>query len=231
MTKHLMKIALVLMGIAVGASAGFGWAYLQIKKERAVAEEKLKDAGRKMAQAQKKYTEERDGRIALDGKLRAVQAESVKTQKEMAALKEQIQKGAETTPTLEAKIRELTESLATYKVARDEMERKAVELAQGLRERNEEVKRLMGEKQGLDSDLKRTQQTLERCQEHNARLCVVAEELLERYEQKGVVTSVLQAEPFTQLKKVEIEKIAQDYRERIDQEKIRLAREQKKTGK
>jgi chaperonin cofactor prefoldin len=69
----------------------------------------------------------------------------------------------------------------------------------------------------LKSELKRTYQSLDKSEGNNARLCVIAGELLDRYENKSVIGSLMEKEPFTQIKRVELEKLTEEYRERIEQ--------------
>jgi hypothetical protein len=48
-------------------------------------------------------------------------------------------------------------------------------------------------------------------------------QLLERYEKKGCMSSLLEQEPFTQIKRVELENLVEDYRDRLDAAKIPAA--------
>ncbi|HUO44284.1 MAG TPA: hypothetical protein VMT94_05155 [Burkholderiales bacterium] len=54
------------------------------------------------------------------------------------------------------------------------------------------------------------------CQANNLKLRNLAHEILDRYQNKGVFEGLLQREPFTQIKSVEIENLVQDYGEKID---------------
>jgi len=58
------------------------------------------------------------------------------------------------------------------------------------------------------------------CRGRNARMYELGNELLDRYEQKGCFTSALQAEPFTGLKRAQIEKMIEADRERLDKDQI-----------
>jgi hypothetical protein len=98
---------------------------------------------------------------------------------------------------------------------------KLEEAAQVINAKEMEIKRLSAEQQALQANLKKHQEGLERCEGNNARLCIIAGDILEKYEKKGVFTSISQNEPFTQLKKVELEKYVQEYSQLIEQEKIK----------
>jgi hypothetical protein len=62
---------------------------------------------------------------------------------------------------------------------------------------------------------------LSSCEESNASLCIIGEELVKAYKNKGITTAILEKEPLTQIKKVELEQLAQKYKENIEQLKIK----------
>lgn len=61
-----------------------------------------------------------------------------------------------------------------------------------------------------------TQTVLEACQARNVQLLKVSREILAAYEGFDFVDSAEAREPFTRLKRVELENLAQDYHDRID---------------
>jgi chromosome segregation ATPase len=92
----------------------------------------------------------------------------------------------------------LTEVVAKYK-----------ELAEQLRkvetERNELARQAAADGQGLKV-----------CAQKNVQLAGIANEALDRYEKKGCFGALAQAEPFTGLKRVEVENAVEEYRQKID---------------
>jgi len=56
------------------------------------------------------------------------------------------------------------------------------------------------------------------CREKNGKLAALSEELTNSFQQKGVVDVLISNEPLTQLKKVEMEKLMQEYLDRVDAE-------------
>lgn len=58
------------------------------------------------------------------------------------------------------------------------------------------------------------------CEKKNAELYQISTELMEKYKNKGVISALLQAEPFTQLKKVEIQNILQEYKDKAQDAQI-----------
>jgi chromosome segregation ATPase len=158
-------------------------------------------------------------------KLEILQDEKKVMEIQSARLKEQLQ-------SLEMKVKESDEQAAK---AKDSYARKAEEsdeaLAGALRklkesdgnrkDLEEELKKIIGEKQTIETELKRASQNLGKCEADNAELCIIAEELVIKYKEKGLGSVLMGKEPLTQIKRVELEKLAQQYREEIEQRKIR----------
>jgi cell division septum initiation protein DivIVA len=78
-----------------------------------------------------------------------------------------------------------------------------------------------------DSQLKQTQQELDgskaattSCEAKNLKLYEYSQELVKRYERKGVWSSLAQKEPVFGFKQVGIENVIQEYQEKLDSQKI-----------
>lgn len=71
----------------------------------------------------------------------------------------------------------------------------------------------------LQNTQKQTQSELQSCENKNMKLFEAAEQLLSRYENKGVMDSLLQDEPVLQFKSVEMENIAQEYEDKLRNQK------------
>lgn len=59
-------------------------------------------------------------------------------------------------------------------------------------------------------------QQFESCAQNNLKLAAIANEALDRYAKKGCFGALAQAEPFTGLKRVEVENTVEAYRQRMD---------------
>ena len=64
------------------------------------------------------------------------------------------------------------------------------------------------------------------CEEKNAHLVEIGNEILDRFTDRGFLESFSQTEPFTQIKRVELENIAQDYDDRVHAEKLPPSQQQ-----
>ena len=102
---------------------------------------------------------------------------------------------------------------------RDQLAEKHRQTSQALERREAELAETRIELQETETELKGVYGMLERCEDNNANLCLIAEELIGAYETKGVGDVILHKEPLTQIKRVELEHFAETYREKVEQQK------------
>jgi hypothetical protein len=72
----------------------------------------------------------------------------------------------------------------------------------------------------MEAALAKLKTGLSGCWERNDRMYKLGNELLVKYEQKSCFTSALQAEPFTGLKRAQIEKMVEEDREKFDKDQL-----------
>lgn len=82
-------------------------------------------------------------------------------------------------------------------------------LAQAEAEKKQAAARLAGKEQDLNV-----------CQSHNGRLYGIGREMMQKYRDKSCQDALAQAEPFTGLKKVEVENLLEIWRDRLDRETL-----------
>lgn len=75
----------------------------------------------------------------------------------------------------------------------------------------------------LDETLATQRAAFSACAARNDKLHGYGVELLERYEKKSCSDALLQADPFTQLKRAEIESLKEEYRDKLDEQKLNTA--------
>jgi chromosome segregation ATPase len=78
-------------------------------------------------------------------------------------------------------------------------------------------------KKQTEGQLSGKAQDLQVCQAHNGRLYAVGREMMVKYQDKSCQDALAQAEPFTGLKKVEVENLLEAWRDQLDREKINAA--------
>jgi chromosome segregation ATPase len=72
----------------------------------------------------------------------------------------------------------------------------------------------------LKNTQQNTQQQLKTCGEHNVKLYQSAQELLNRYQNKGTFSGLLQDEPLLQFQSVDMQNIVQEYEDRLNSDKV-----------
>ncbi|MCB5188717.1 hypothetical protein LG200_11975 [Methylobacillus caricis] len=136
---------------------------------------------------------------ALQGSVAAANRKSAELASELEALRKQkveletLQQN--TASTLESTQQKLAETLETN--------------SKGAAERKE-----------MQAVLVNKQQQLNASNEKNARLYDFGLQLIKIYERPSLYKQVMRDEPFTQLKRVELENILQDYRDKIDEARV-----------
>lgn len=90
--------------------------------------------------------------------------------------------------------------------------------------RNEE---LSGQRKQLEQDLKNTAAALAKqndqtklCETHNGELYRIGRELADWYTSKGAMSAILEAEPFTAMKRVEMENLLETYRDKLEGQRL-----------
>lgn len=217
--KYIVPVIAVLIGLLIGLGAG----QLRINKERKIAQDKLKEAGRKIAYIQKKTADEKaEATIATEQKCRS---DLDLFQNEKKTLEGQLEKLSQKTRFQEAKVKEAEETAAGTKKELQEAGKKYAQLAaqsaQNKKDMEHELKKITNEKSALQNELKKTMSNLGHCEKNNAELCIIAQEVVKKYRNKGIGTVILEKEPLTQIKKVDLERLTQKYLGDIEQQKIR----------
>lgn len=166
---------------------------------------------------------EREQLKRLQLSLRKLQQENVRLAQEKAELEAQLKKSRLRLEGAEAKMRSTAGRTAalerSLRAGQDEtaaLVRRLEEAEKTLSGMRDALQTAQTAGHRLDADLQRTAQSLSACEAKNVRLHALGLELLDRYEGKGCGEAMLQAEPFTQLKRVEIENYVEDARERLD---------------
>jgi septal ring factor EnvC (AmiA/AmiB activator) len=75
-------------------------------------------------------------------------------------------------------------------------------------------------KKHTDGELSGTVRDLQSCRTHNGSLYTLGREMMQKYRDKSCQDALAQAEPFTGLKKVEVENLLEIWRDRLDREKL-----------
>jgi len=228
MKKKLLILFAVLLILGGLSGSGYLWHLKTGLEEQIVGLNADLDASkRKTRAAMKKYFQEKAkvatcmrGKMALEAQkgklfreLKAAVAIKSELEARIQAVKEQFKE----------KVAQFNEKVLEMKAYRDKMNQRRQELiekykalAAKSREQQGRIETLEMEKAEVESTLNQTQSRLNRSLKHNEKLCVVAEDLTEKYRERTHGSS----EPFTKIQMVELEHMIQEYLKRIDKEKI-----------
>ena len=235
MTRLHIKVVYILLLLSVGIGAVLGYYHIKLTKEQTSLQHEVEVLNKRAALLQRKYAEKRAlterhlrGKSVLAGQKRALEAEverlgkknmsMLEENKALNALKKKLK---DETLFLKAKIEELSENCSKVKTELADLELKYGRVIMGF---DQDLKSMVAEKKTLQSELRKERLKFDRCMTKNAKLCLIANELIKKYQNKGVIGTLMQKEPFTQLKKVEIEKFMQEYKEKIEEQELERKR-------
>jgi len=177
-----------------GASAQLVQQLQQLASERTALQAENARMKKELAEVTKERDTLKNGRTALDQRAKASEAAIARSAQEKANAEGEIEKQKERMQELIAKFRETAQTLKEV-----ETERTAF-------------------KQSLA-----TQETeLQACVAKNAALYQLNDEVLTRLESRGAFSRLASAEPFTKLKRTQLENLVDEYRYRADDQRVAL---------
>ena len=229
----LISIIIFVVGFALAFFIGS----CRLEKQRQVMQSEIDKTERRADLLQRRYAEQKATserlqriKVSLEGQkstlkteLDGVNEKLTSLIKEYDDLKNIQEKDAEKL----AGCKKDTKRLITEnKTLTEKLEEKKALLAKTIKEYEEliaKTERERDRKYGeMNSAIRSLESRLSGCTQKNARLCIIAEELLDRCEDKGIVSTILAKEPVTQIKKVELENLAMEYREAIEKQRERI---------
>jgi hypothetical protein len=214
----LQKNKVLLVTLATGVLLGSGGVYMKLNTERSIFQEKMKEANKKIAFIQKMSAEEKNATTAaLEERF---QGELEKLQKEWSYEKKMKAEQAAMLTEQQHKLEKQDKDAKDMDEALTKTKNELQDTAKVNRELDHDLKKMKSENQALQADLKKTAKDLSQCSTNNADLVIISEELVTKYKEKGLGAIIMEKEPITQLKKVELERIAQQYRDEIEQRKL-----------
>lgn len=231
MLKKLIRILLPIFLLIVGLAAGGGYFHLKLEKERAGFVEEIQKRERTASLLQDRYREQK----AMEGQLKRAQARLETRNRELqAALEEAEAEKSGCMSDLKSarnekencfkKIESVQTQCSEESTKIADLERRIEKLTQEMTALNSahqgEIEALNAEMDSQSADLNKSlrisERNLDRCENDNAKLYLVAEELLERYKTIGSGKAFMYSEQFTQIKKVELEHLLQEYRYKVE---------------
>lgn len=156
------------------------------------------------------------GLVLLSSMARAEQADP----KALAKAQHMLRQISGERDALQAEITQLKAELGTVKAKKSNSDGALVKSKESLREIQENLDKTLAEKQVAEASATERGRQLEQCTIKNTKLYELNGELLQRYANKGVMDAMARREPFTGLKRVEMENLLQDFQSKLDEQRV-----------
>jgi chromosome segregation ATPase len=163
-----------------------------------------------------------------DAERTQLKSDNAKLKKDLDELKKQLDAASKQAAASKAGVSRDTAQLATAQAAND---RSAKDLADGKAKTQELVGKFrdtITQMRGIESERSQLQQQLaqsktafDQCAERNYSLYQVDNEVLDRYSHQGAFSYMARAEPFTRIKRTEIDNLVLEYKERAQELRVK----------
>ena len=228
--KHIIIIGVTIL---VGLSGYLGYELYSLNQAHAALNDDFDQLTHRSDLLQRKYTEQKAQTAALqrakltveglkrqaEMKLEELAKEMEKKDVEMAALRKKV--GANVKD-LEDRIESLNTTIEEWEKKYEDRTKEFHAARQTISERDATIAKMEENIGELKSSLQFATSTKDRYLKNNRQMAATAKSILARYDEDGVFAEkLLRAEPFTQLKKVELEKLIQKYLDEVDDQVIR----------
>lgn len=200
-----LALMLCLAGVAVHAEAS--------DKKASREREALRRVQQQLSQVQGQIAslEQEKGKLAED--LDKVQASSKVVESKAARLQGELNAGKQQQTSLTQELVLAKEALATAAQNLAETRKTLSEITLALQQ-------AAAEKRDLEAIKVRNERDMASCERRNLALYEVGRSLMFRFEHKTCGETLAQKEPFTGLKKVETENLLEEYRDKLDDQKL-----------
>jgi hypothetical protein len=153
----------------------------------------------------------------LQAQLSAAQKEKGVLATQVEELKKQLGDVGSKSEVLEKKSGSQRKQLAEMTEKYQEADKNLQEILQVYMDTNKSLQDLQAEK---EQEQKRLAGDVLVCEKKNAELYQISVGLMEKYHSKGIISSLLLAEPFTQLERVKVQNVLQEYGDKAEAAKI-----------
>jgi len=153
----------------------------------------------------------------LQAQLSVAQKEKAELAAQVDELKKQVSGLGSKSAALEKKSGGERKQVAELTDKYQEADRNLQQMTELYSEINQSQQQLQSDN---EQEHKRLEGSIQKCEKKNAELYQLSVFMMEKYQSKGIVSAMLQAEPFTQIEKVRVQNLLQEYRDKADAAKI-----------
>ncbi len=182
----------------------------------------------------KKASREREALRRIQQQLSVLQGEMAVLEQDKAKLSADLDKASASLKAEEGRAARLQRGFNSSKqqlasltteltLAKEELSSTAKQLAETRKTLEETTRALQqseSEKRGLETVKARREREIASCESKNIALYEIGRSLMDRYENKTCSETLAQKEPFTGFKKVETENLLEEYRDKLDEQKL-----------
>ena len=223
----------ILIALLFGLSGYLGYRLNELTNAHATLTREHNKLNHRADLLQKKYAEQKARTTALqrakltaEGLQRKAELKVEEVNKQMDALTTEMQalekKAEAKNKVLEERIAARDKAIEKWKESHEKLTEKVREYRATINEREATIAKLEEDARELESELQFATRTRDRYLAENQKMAATSKSILVRYDEKGIFAdTIMQVEPFTQIKKVELEKIIQAYLDEIDDNTIR----------
>ena len=225
-SKLILPFFMILL---VGLSVFFIFKTVQYKKSNAQLQESLEDSERKESALKQRYSEEKARGSALQRAKLAADSELRTLESDIEALKKEIEEARGSQDELlkrmssnfnqcDASLKKLDKAYSELKGKYDEVGAQFITANEVIKKKEAELAERQDKMQALESQLSNANRKVKRAISHNKKMAELAEELLAEFDSRNVFGSLVNKEPFTQQGRVRLERIIQEYLDRLEPE-------------
>lgn len=189
---------------------------LALSSATSVAQEARRPAGDASVRLQQQVQQLASERTALQSENVRLKEQVARLEKDATALATEKESLARRAGTAESKVSKAEAGRQSTSSRLEATESRLNEVVEKYRELAEQLRKVEAERNELARQAAADGQGLRSCAQKNVQLAGIANEALDRYEKKGCFGALAQAEPFTGLKRIEVENAVEEYRQRID---------------
>jgi chromosome segregation ATPase len=219
----------IFLGLLVILSCFLGYKLYALNEAHKAQTAELEKTTHRAKLLQKKYTAQKAqtaalqrAKLTVEGLKRKAEMEAEKLMEELEALKASKSEVNEDVKLLEARIMELETNLEAWEKKYNGMSAKYRGAKKTIAKRDSTISSMKGTIGELQAELEYSRRTQQRYLSNNQEMAAISQSILARYDEKSVIAKdIIKAEPFTQIKKVELEKLIQAYLDQIDEKVIR----------
>jgi chromosome segregation ATPase len=215
MNERVRWVTLLVLGCLV-----FGSVHAASDKKASKDKEALRRVQMQLQQVQGQIATLEQEKATLGGERDLARKEAKVAQGKLGKLNKSLSEEKTRGEQLAKDLEGVKQELGTNQTRLGETEAKLAETAKTLFQTQQTLARTESDKRQLEGVKVRQEKEIASCESKNLKLYQTGRDLMTRFEQKSCGEILAQKEPFTGLKRVEVENLLEEYRDKLDDQKL-----------